>query len=298
MEVVLAGASGLIGRALADSLRNDGHRVKTLVRKPASGPDEATWDPYAKQLDPGFLAGADAVVCLSGAGVGDHRWTRDYKRTIVASRVDTLGTIAATLAEHGGPRVLIAASAVGYYGDTGDREVDEQQPPGGSFLAHVCTQWENAAEPARAAGVRVASLRTGLVLAGHGGLLKRLVPIVKAGIGGRLGSGRQYYPWISLTDEVRAIRFLLDNDVDGPANLTAPNPVTNAEFTKTLGEVLHRPTVFAVPGFATRIALGEFSWDVLTGQRAVPRRLLDAGFTFTHSHLREALDDELSRRAA
>jgi uncharacterized protein (TIGR01777 family) len=294
VEVVLAGASGLIGSALATSLRTDGHRVKTLVRRPATGPDTDSWDPAAGRLDPDFLAGADAVVCLSGAGVGEHRWTAAYKRQILASRVDSVGTIARHLAEYDGPAVLVAASAGGYYGDTGDREVDEDTPPGDTFLARVCRKWEAAADPAREAGVRVVHLRSGLVLAGDGGLLKRLAPLVKAGVGGKLGSGRQFMPWISITDEIRAIRFLLDNELAGPTNVVGPAPVRNAELTETLGRVLHRPTVLAVPGFAARFALGEFAQEVLTGQRARPRRLLDAGFQFEHRDLETALRAEFA----
>jgi uncharacterized protein (TIGR01777 family) len=293
MEVVLAGASGLIGSALAESLRRDGHRVKTLLRRPVSGPDVDSWDPAAGRLDPDFLAGADAVVCLSGVGVGDHRWTDAYKKLIVQSRVDSVGTVARTLAGYGGAPVLIAASAVGYYGDTGDREVDEDAPSGDTFLSGVCRQWEAAADPARAAGVRVVHLRTGLVLTRSGGLLKRLLPIVKAGVGGRLGDGRQFMPWISLTDDIRAIRFVMESDVVGPVNVVGPDPVRNAEFTDTLGRLVHRPTALPVPGFAARVALGQFAEDVLTGQRAVPRRLTDAGFRFNDSDLTAALRAEL-----
>ena len=294
MEVVLAGASGLIGSALAQSLRADGHRVKTLVRRTVRGEDVDNWDPDQGLLDPNFLSGADAVVCLSGAGVGDHRWTDEYKRVIRQSRVDSVGTIARSLAEYGGPRVLLAASAVGYYGDTGDREVVEESPAGDSFLSRVCLDWEAAAEPARAAGVRVTHLRTGLVLAPGAGLLRRLTPIVRAGLGGKLGNGRQFMPWITLTDEVAAIRFLLDHELAGPVNLTGPKPVRNAEFTRKLGQLLHRPTAFRVPGIAARVALGQFAEDVLTGQRALPKRLLDAGFTFQHRDLDAALRSVLS----
>src|SRR4051794_3896287 len=289
MEVVLAGASGLIGSALASSLRADGHRVKTLVRRTVRGEDVDNWDPDQGLLDPNFLTGADAVVCLSGAGVGDHRWTDEYKNVIRRSRVDTVGTIARSLAQYGGPRVLLAASAVGYYGDTGDRIVDEESPSGATFLAGVCRDWESAADPARAAGVRVAHLRTGLVLAKDGGLLKRLTPLVRAGVGGKLGNGRQFMPWISLADEVAAIRFLLENEIAGPVNLTGPNPMRNADLTKTLGQLLHRPTAFRVPGLAARAVLGQFAEDVLTGQRALPKRLLDAGFTFQDPDLAAAL---------
>jgi uncharacterized protein (TIGR01777 family) len=293
VRIVLAGASGLIGSALGSSLRADGHEVTTLVRRPGSGPDAARWDPAAGQLDPAVLAGADAVVCLSGAGVGDRRWTPAYKRLIRQSRVDTVGTIARTLAEHGGAPVLLAASAVGYYGDTGDRTVDEDAPSGSSFLAGVCRDWEAAADPARAVGVRVTHLRTGLVLARDGDLLKRLSLLTKAGVAGPLAGGRQFMPWIALADEVGAIRFLLETDVAGPVNLTAPTPVRNAEFTRTLGRVLHRPTVLPVPGVAVRLALGEFAGEVLGGQRAVPRRLLAAGFEFEHTDLAAALRAEL-----
>jgi len=293
VQVVLAGASGLIGPALRDSLRADGHEVKTLVRQDTDQPDEDRWDPAQGLLDPDFLHGTDAVVCLSGVGVGDHRWSDGYKKQILRSRVDSVGTVAKTLAEYGGPRVLVCASAVGYYGDTGATPVDEQAPPGDSFLSGVCVQWEAAADPARAAGVRVAHLRTGLVLSDQGGLLKRLAPIVKAGIGGKLGDGTQYMPWISLADEVAAIRFVLEHDIDGPVNLSAPEPVTNAEFTKTLGTVLHRPTILPVPGFAARIVLGEFAGDVLTGQRAVPKKLLDAGYEFADTDLAAVLRTEL-----
>jgi uncharacterized protein (TIGR01777 family) len=293
VKVVLAGASGLLGSALRAALRRDGHDVKQLVRHPPAEPGTDSWDPGRGLVDPDFLAGTDAVVCLSGAGVGDRRWTDSYKRTIVASRVDPVETLARSLAEHGGPRVLVAASAVGYYGDAGNTEIDESAPSGNTFLADVCRQWETAADPARTAGVRVVHLRTGLVLAKGGGLLKQLVPITKAGVAGRLGSGRQFMPWISLTDEIRAIMHLLASDVAGPVNLTAPKPVTNAEFVHALGRVLHRPTVFPVPGFAARIALGEFATEVLIGQRAVPRRLQESGFEFTHRDLEGALRAEL-----
>ncbi len=293
VRVVLAGASGLLGTALKRSLLAGGHNVRTLVRHPTSAPGEDSWDPAMGLVDPGFLADADAVVCLSGVGVGDRRWSAAYRRQIRDSRVDSVSTLARSLAEYNGPRILVCASAVGYYGDTGSRVVDESAPAGQSFLARVCVEWEAAAAPARADGVRVVHLRSGLVLARGGGLLKRLAPIINAGIGGKLGKGAQYFPWISLTDEIAAIRFLLERDLAGPVNLTAPQPVTNAEFTKAMGSALHRPTVLAVPGFAARIALGEFANEVLTGQRAVPERLTGAGFQFTHPDLARALRAEL-----
>jgi uncharacterized protein (TIGR01777 family) len=293
VEVVLAGGSGLIGSALAASLRADGHRVKTLVRRPVSEPDVDSWDPARGLLDPDFLQGADAVVCLSGVGIGDHRWTDSYKEAIVQSRVDSVGTVARTLAEYGGPGVLLAASAVDYYGDTGDRIVDEDAPAGDSFLSEVCVQWEAAADPARAAGVRVTHFRSGLVLTRDGGLLGRLVPLVKAGVAGSLGGGRQYFTWISRRDEIGGIRFLLDHDLPGPVNLVAPEPVTNAEFTRTLGRVLHRPTILPVPRLAARIAVGEVADALFTGQRVVPTRLEAAGFEFAHRDLESALRAEL-----
>ncbi len=293
MRIVVTGASGLIGRPLIDQLRDAGHEVLRLVRREPRGQDEARWDPDQHQLDPALLEGAGAVVCLSGVGVGDKRWTEAYKRLIVQSRVDSVGTVARTIAEAGGDTALISASAVGYYGATGDRVVEEDAPAGDTFLAGVCELWEAAAAPAADAGHRVAQLRTGLVLSKQGGLLQRLVPLVKAGLGGKLGSGRQYMPWISLADELAAIRFVVEHDVTGPVNLTGPTPVTNAEFTRTLGSVLHRPTIFTVPGFAARIALGEFAENVLTGQNAVPARLTEAGFSFTHPRLEEALRAEL-----
>lgn len=295
MKVVLSGASGLIGPGLAESLRRDGHEVLTLVRRSPSGPNQAQWDPAAGTLDPTVLADAGAVVCLSGVGVADKRWTDAYKQQIVQSRVDSVGTIARTLASSGSSAALISASAVGYYGDTGDKIVEETDPAGDSFLAGVCQLWEDAAAPAVDAGLRVAWLRTGLVLAKGGGLLKPLTLVTKAGIGGKLGTGQQYFPWISLTDEIAAIRFVIERELSGPVNLTAPRPVTNAEFTKALGHVLHRPTVFPVPAFAAKIVLGEFAWNALTGQNAVPTALLGAGFTFTHGELEAALRDELNR---
>ncbi len=295
MHVVLAGASGLIGVALRRSLHSDGHSVTTLVRREPVGQDERTWDPSHHTLDPSVLAGADAVVCLSGAGVGDHRWSEEYKKTILESRLDSAGTVAETMAQAGGPRVLISASAVGYYGDTVDRTVAEDAPAGESFLAGVCVQWEAAARPARDAGIRVTTLRTGLVLSADGGLLARLKLITQAGVAGKLGSGKQFMPWISLADEVAAIRFLIEHDVPGPVNLTAPAPARNVEFMATLGRVLHRPTILPTPAFAIRLVLGEFAEDVLSGQRAVPAALTGAGFAFQHADLESALRWALHR---
>ena len=289
MRIVLAGASGLIGTGLKAQLSAEGHEVSVLVRHSTSRPGEDSWDPAAGLVDPDFLAGADAVVCLSGVGVGDHRWSDSYKRQIRSSRIDSIATLARSLAQYGGPRTLLAASAVGYYGDRGDEELDETAGPGTGFLAEVCSQWERSADPAREAGVRVVHLRTGLVLTGAGGLLKRLKPIIQTGAAGKLGDGRQFMPWISLTDELRAIDFLLTSDLDGPVNLTGPDPARNSEFTKTLGRLLNRPTLIRAPGFALKLALGEFGAEALASQRAVPAKLSGAGFTFTHPSLESAL---------
>jgi uncharacterized protein (TIGR01777 family) len=294
MRVVLAGASGVIGTELKSVLRASGHQVDVLLRRATSTDGEDSWDPQHGLLDPNFLIGADAVICLSGVGVGDHRWTESYKQEIIESRVDSVGTVARTLAglaDDGAdvPKIFISASAVGYYGDRGDAVLTEKSSPGDGFLAEVCTRWEAAALPAAAAGIRTAQLRTGLVLTGSGGLLKRLTPIVKLGAGGKLGSGKQFMPWITLHDEVRAIEFVLNNDLVGAVNLTAPAPAPNAEFTKALGSLLHRPTVFPTPGFALKLVLGEFGGEAIASQRAVPTALEAAGFEFTHADLDGAL---------
>jgi uncharacterized protein (TIGR01777 family) len=269
--------------------------VDHLVRRAPVDAGEDRWDPGRRLLDPDFLVGADAVVCLSGAGIGARRWNSDYKKTLIDSRVQPVGTVAQTLAELAsdgadGPSVLLTASAVGYYGSRGDEVLTEQSSPGTGFLAELCTGWEAAALPAVAAGVRVATLRTGLVLAGDGGLLTRLRPLVKAGVAGRLGNGRQFMPWISLLDECRAIEFLLDHHISGPVNLTGPDPARNSDFTKALGAALHRPTVIPTPAFALRTALGEFGAEALASQRALPAALQGAGFEFTHPTLEAALD--------
>jgi uncharacterized protein (TIGR01777 family) len=294
VKVAVTGSTGLIGSRLVPALAADGHDVIRLVRRTPRRADEHRWDPQHRRIDPGLLADVDAVVHLAGVGVADHRWTAKHKRQVLDSRVDGTTTISQAMADAAAadparPRVLLSGSAVGWYGDTGDRVVDESAPAGTDFLAQVCVQWEAATAPAASAGVRVATLRTGLVL-GPGGLLARTLPIFRLGLGGRLGSGRQYQPWISLRDEVGAIRFLLTAPVSGPVNLTAPGPVTNAEFTATLGRVLHRPAVLPVPAPALWVVLGEFARvGVLAGQRAVPAALTAAGFEFTDRDLDAAL---------
>jgi hypothetical protein len=294
LKVAVTGSSGLIGSRLVPTLVEDGHEVIRLVRRTPRRADEHRWDPQHRRIDPALLTDVDAVVHLAGVGVADHRWTAAHKRQVLESRVDGTATVSQALADAAAAdptrdRVLLSGSAVGWYGDTGDRVVDESAPAGDDFLARVCVAWEAATVPAVEAGVRVATLRTGLVL-GPGGLLARMLPLFRLGLGGRLGSGRQYLPWISLTDEVDAIRFLLTAPVSGPVNLSAPTPVTNAQFTAALGRVVHRPAVLPVPGAALRVVLGEFARvGVLAGQRAVPAALTAAGFPFTHHDLEAAL---------
>ncbi|MGY1813107.1 TIGR01777 family oxidoreductase [Blastococcus sp. SYSU D00820] len=301
MRIAVTGSSGLIGSSLVPALQDDGHDVLRLVRRTPRTADEHRWDPQHRRIDPGLLTDVDAVVNLAGVGIADRRWSEKHKQAVLRSRVDATATISQALADAAAAdpareRVLLSGSAVGWYGDTGDRIVDERAPAGADFLSSVCEQWEAATAAAAAApGVRMVTLRTGLVL-GRGGLLGRLAPLFRLGLGGRLGSGRQYWPWISLRDEVDAIRFLLTAPVSGPVNLTAPGPVTNAEFTRVLAQVLDRPAVLPVPGIALRIALGEFAAvGVLAGQRAVPAALESAGFTWTHRDLGAALRAALGR---
>ncbi|UZJ23590.1 TIGR01777 family oxidoreductase [Rhodococcus antarcticus] len=290
MRIVVAGSSGMIGTALVASLRAHDHEVVRLVRRAPAGPDERQWDPASGALDAEALDGAGAVVNLCGVGIGDKRWTGAYKQAVRDSRMGPTDVLAREVVARGVP-TLVNASAVGYYGDTGATEVDETAPAGSGFLAEVCRDWEAATAPASEGGVRVVTLRTGLVLSPAGGLLSRLKPIYSLALGGRLGSGRQYYPWISLTDEVAAIRFVIEHDdISGPVNLTGPAPVTNAEFSRALGSALGRPAPWVVPGFAIKLVIGEFAEEgVLEGQRAVPAKLEAHGFTFTHRSVGEAM---------
>lgn len=298
MKIAVTGASGLIGSALVPELRRDGHDVVRFVRRAPRAVDELPWNPASRDLDASLLPDVDAVVHLAGAGVGDKRWTKSYKAKILDSRRDGTTTIATAMAAaEPRPRVLLSISGMGYYGDTGEQVVDESSPQGGGFLAEVCRVWEASTAPAEAAGIRVAHMRTGVVLARSGGALAKQLPIWRFGLGGRLGSGRQYLSWISLTDQVAAMRFLLASEVSGPVNVTAPEPVTNKEFGKALGRALGRPSLMWVPGPAMRIGLGEFANEgVLIGQRAAPTVLSEAGFRFSHPTLDEALDAELHDR--
>ncbi|MET4643671.1 TIGR01777 family oxidoreductase [Streptomyces sp. NBC_01724] len=281
-RIAVTGSTGLIGTALVRSLRVDGHEVVRLVRRPARAGDEVEWDPKRGYVDGAGLVGCDAVVHLAGAGVGDHRWTEAYKQEIRDSRVLGTEAIAQAVASLDvPPKVLLSGSAIGYYGDTGDRAVDESAPHGEGFLPSVCVEWEAAAAPAEEAGVRTVFARTGLVVGREGGAWGRLFPLFRAGLGGRLGDGHQYWSFIALHDHIAALRHILDTPaLSGPVNLTGPDPVTNGEVTAAMGRVLRRPTLFAVPAPALRITLGDFAEDVLGSQRVLPRRLLESGFSF------------------
>ncbi|GGR94794.1 epimerase [Streptomyces aureoverticillatus] len=290
-RVAVTGASGLIGSALGRSLAADGYEVVRLVRRDPRARDEARWDPKEGYVDPAGLAGCDAVVNLAGAGIGDRRWNDAYKRELRDSRVLGTRTLAAAVAAlDEPPRVFLNASAIGYYGDTGQRAVDETAPPGEGFLPTMCAEWEQAAAAAQDAGVRTVFTRSGLVVAREGGAWGRMFPLFKAGLGGRLGDGRQYWSFIALHDEVAAMRHLLArDDLSGPFNLTAPQPVTNREVTAAMGRVLRRPTVFTAPAPVLRVVLGEMAGDVLGSQRVLPARLSESGFSFAHPGIEDAI---------
>ena len=290
MKYVLAGSSGFLGKALARDLVADGHQVVRLVRREPSRPDEVRWDPATGQLDPTALADADVLVNLAGANIG-RPWTPAYRKTIRESRVSTTATLAAAAAELGRRPVFITQSGIGGYGkDCGDRILTEDSELGEGFLADVVRLWEGAAEPARAAGCRVAALRTGVVIDRDAPAFRLLSLPFRLGFGGRLGSGKQYFPMVSLTDWLRAVRFVAEHDeIDGPVNVDLPTPLTNQEFTTALGKTLHRPAVVSVPSFVLTTLLGEFAWELIGSKRALPTKLLDAGFTFSHPTAPEAL---------
>ncbi|MFD3748168.1 TIGR01777 family oxidoreductase [Nocardia sp. NPDC058633] len=290
MKVVIAGSSGLIGTALVAALRRDGHQVSRLVRRPAAAPDEFTWDPARAQLDERALRGADAVVNLCGVGIADRRWNGSYKQLLRDSRITPTDVLATAVAAAGVPTLVNASGAHYYGGETGDAVIDETSPAGTDFLATLCRDWEAATEPAAEAGVRTVLMRSAVVLARNGGMLAKLHPLYWVGLGGRLGSGRQYLPWISLDDEVGAIVFALTHpEICGPINATGPAPVTNAEFTRALGRALHRPTPFLVPGFALHALVGELAASILHGPRAIPAVLEEAGYTYQHPTIGAAL---------
>ena len=291
MRVVIAGSSGLVGTALVPLLRQGGHDVVCLVRRRPTTPDERGWDPPAGRIDDDALDGADAVVNLCGVGLGDKRWTGEYKQRLRDSRVVPTEVLAAAVAQRGVP-VLLNASGANYYGNTGNRTVDETDPAGRGFLAGLCRDWEAGTTAAQDAGARVVITRNGAVISPSGGLMGQLRPIFALGLGGRLGSGRQYLPWISLEDAVGIIRIALEQEsVHGPVNVVGPNAATNAEFTRALGKALHRPAVLVVPGFALKIAQGHELVEelVLTGPRVRPAVLGKHGYPFAHSTIGAAL---------
>ena len=291
MKIAISGASGLIGTALRNSLEADDHDVLRLVRRPPTDAHEIQWDPKGGSIDTEGLAGIDAAVHLAGAGVGNRRWTTSYKREIRESRVLGTQTLAKAMAGlDPKPSVLVSGSAIGYYGDTGDTPVDESAPAGDGFLANVVAAWEASAAPAADAGIRVTYPRTGLVVAGAGGAWGKLWPLFRMGVGGRLGGGSQYWSFVSRRDEVRALRMMIDDaTMQGPYNVTAPHPATNAEITQAMGEFLHRPAFAHVPSFVLKAVLGEMSQEVLGSVRVLPTRLVEVGFTFDDPTIADAL---------
>ncbi len=283
MRIIVAGGSGFLGTALRRQLSSAGHDVSRLVRSPARSPDEIPWDPASGELDPAALDGADTVVNLGGAVIAHWPWTDSYKQQILNSRVQTTGTLASAIAQVAERPALVNASGINYYGDGGEHQVDETSPAGSGFLADVSRRWEEATEPAAEAGARVVVMRTAVVLDQSGGALKTIAVPFRLGLGGNLGDGRQFFPTISLADYLdAATRLITDNALRGPFNLVGPVPATNADFTAAIGRRLHRPTLVRVPRFALNAVAGELSTLVFTSVKAVPRRLLETGFTFRH----------------
>ena len=298
-RVLISGSTGLIGRTLVGRLESDGHEVVRLVRPETSGGvNGVTWDPARGILDSSKVEGFDAVVHLAGENIADRRWSEEQKRRIRDSRVVGTTLLSTTLASlDRPPKVLICASAGGYYGDRGDEVLNDLSAPGTDFIAEATREWEEACEPAAEAGIRVVNLRIGVVLTPSGGMLKRVLPIFKMGLGGRLGSGSQYFSWITLEDTIESIVWTMGNDdLWGGLNITSPNPVTNAEFTSTLGKELGRPAVFFVPRFALRIMQGDLADVVLSSLRMEPERLVESGFEFSHPEIEEALRSALANR--
>mgnify|MGYP003330965308 FL=1 len=287
-RIAITGASGLIGTALVGKLKSDGYTVQRLVRRPTVSAEEIFWNPTTQEIDLEALAGVDAVIHLAGAGVGDKRWTKKYKSEILNSRLLGTTTIANAVSQIK-PQVFISSSAIGWYGETGNRAVIESDRGGDDFLAAVCREWEAAAD--LAGDVRTVKIRTGLVLDPTGGALGRMLPLFRFGLGGKLGSGKQWWSWITLHDHLRAIEFILENkEISGPVNLTSPNPVTNQEFTSALARALRRPALFPAPAFALKAALGGFSTEILGSKKVLPGALQDAGFNFEFPHIGPALD--------
>ena len=287
-KIAVTGASGLIGSALCAQLKSEGHQVIKVVRRSARVADEVSWNPLKGEIDLAGLEGVDAVFHLAGAGVGDKRWSAAYRSEILNSRLLSTTTIA-NACEQIQPEVFISASAIGYYGETGDRSVTETDRGGEDFLSIVCREWELVAN--QAPSVRTVKLRTGLVLDPTGGALGRMLPIFKFGLGGKLGSGKQWWSWITLHDQIRAMIFLMNSKIEGPVNITSPNPVTNQQFTAALARALKRPAFFPAPAFALRAVLGGFSTEILGSKKVMPKVLLDNDFEFDYPHLLAALTE-------
>lgn len=285
-RIAISGASGLIGSALVGHLKSEGHTVQRLVRRTPVSPDEVQWDPKTGFVDLEPLRGVDAIIHLAGVGVGDKRWNKKYKAEILNSRLLGTTAIAHAVTELK-PQVFISASAIGWYGESGNRAVIESDRAGDDFLAAVCREWEGAADLAQ--GVRTVKLRTGLVLDPTGGALGKMLPLFRFGLGGKMGNGKQWWSWITLHDLIRAITFLLENQIEGPVNLTAPNPVTNREFTSALARAMHRPALFPAPAIALKLALGGFSSEILGSKKVLPQALTDAGFEWDYPHISSAL---------
>ena len=297
----MAGASGFLGTHLARRLRDAGHDITRLVRRPVRQADEIPWQPAQGELDPAAVAAADVVINLAGANIGDHRWTRHYKGVLRSSRLDTTSTIARVIAQVPAadrPHTLLQASGVGYYGDTGDRPATEETPAGTTFLADLCRVWEAAARPAEDAGTRVLLLRTAPLIDASGGLLKPLLLPFKLGAGARIGGGRQWMAWMALADWLGAVEFLIErDDVAGPVNMVGAHAATNAEFTKAFGQAVRRPAVLAIPGFALDLAVGELAAELQISQRAVPEVLRKAGFDWAYPTVDAALRAAVRRDA-
>lgn len=287
MRVAVTGSTGLIGSALVGHLKAEGHSVQRLVRRKPNLSDEVQWDPATGSIDLAALEGVDAIIHLAGAGVGDKRWTPKYRATILNSRLLGTTTIANAVSMLK-PKVFISASAIGFYGETGNRAVIESDRGGDEFLSAVCREWEATAD--LASGVRTVKIRTGLVLDPTGGALGRLLPIFRLGFGGKIGSGKQWWSWITLHDEIKAITFCMESDISGVVNLTSPNPVTNQEFTGALARALHRPALFPVPAIALKIIIGGFSSEILGSAKVIPKALQDSGFVWDYPHLSPALE--------
>lgn len=299
--IVIAGASGTIGKALENFLIQKGNSVKRLVRRDEVDDSEIFWDPDSDNLDPSRLVGIDAIVNLGGVGIGDKRWSQKRMDQILSSRTKGTNLISKTISKlksENGPNVLINASAIGYYGNSGSTHVTEESPLGEGFLAHVCSKWEESTREAEKAGIRVAYARTGIVLSSSGGLLKKLLPLFKLGLGGKIGSGKQIMSWISLRDEISAISWLIEKEIEGAVNLVSPEPVSNLEFTKTLGALLKRPTFLKVPSSPLNLLYGRKLVEeiMFSNQFVVPKKLLDSNFSFSDPSLEEALLSQINSK--